>query len=303
MASKSPALPGGAPNTPPNGPQPSKIQTSPNLVAFDPKSAVPQQPLYLQRNDQLVFLIATNLGGFSVRIDYRWLTPEGEIKEGEINTPALFGASNVFIAGIYEGWLLSFAARTSGGQPGLWYYLQAAITRAPAPTALSPMHSVFWQGFIYANASNGWPGTATKEITDGPGTLRSIQGTAPGAGNEILETVPNQRRWTLLALRAQLSTSAAAGNRQAGFALDDGANLFYQIHSSTIQVASQVAGYCLAPGNQFFNDTQAQFLIPLPTVTALRSGYRIRSTTTGLLAGDQWQAIQYVVLEWGTWDQ
>ncbi len=293
---------GGAPNTPPNGPAPSHIQTAPNLVAFDPKQAVPSQPIYLQRNDQIAFNILTNGTSIAIRINYRWLTPDGEIKEGELDIPFVSGSAFVTL-GIYEGWLLSFAARVTSGAPlGQWTFLQALITRTPNPNAQSPMHALFWSGFIYSFTANGWPGLPAKEITDGPGVIRSITGATPALGQEISETIPSQRRWILLAFRAQLTTSATVANRLPGFSLDDGANAFANVHSTAAQVASLTASYSITPGNQFFNDGTNNFLIPFPTPLQLKVGFHIRSNTVAIQAGDQWTAPQYLLLEWGQWD-
>lgn len=292
----------GGPNRVSDGPPPSQIQSAPNLVQFDPKLVVPSQPLYLQRNDQIAFNLLTNGTNITVRVNYRWLTPNGEIKEGEFDTAPITGAG-FFTLGIYEGWLLSFAARvTSGAVLSQWTFIQALITRANLPNAQSPMHALFWSGFIYSFTANGWPGLPAKEITDGAGTIRSIAGSFPAVGQEIQETVPAQRRWSLLAFRATLTNSATVINRNAGFTIDDGANTLYSLRASQAQLASITFGYNLYPGGQFFFDTGSNFTFALPIPLFLKTGYHIRSLTTGLQAGDQWSQPEYLVLEWGQWD-
>jgi hypothetical protein len=295
------AAKGGAPNTPPNGPPPSAIQTAPNVVAFDPKLVVPSQPLYFQRNDRISFNIISNIAGSSVKIDYRWLTVEGEIKEGEFLTGQFNFTFNANIA-LYEGWLLSFGAiQLTLPSTAVWTFLQAAIARA-APAVPSTAAAIFWQGFISVNTSNGWPGIVNKELTDGPGFIRSVTGSTPAAGAEINEVVPAQRRWQLISLRAQLTSNATVANRFPGFSLDDGVNQYFATHSNVPQVASTIAGYIATPGNQFFNDGQNNFMLPFCSLVPLKAAFRIRTTTVGLQAGDQWAAPQYVVLEWGNWD-
>jgi hypothetical protein len=292
----------GAPNTPPSGPPPSQIQTAANLVQFDPKNAVPQQPIYLQRNDQLLFLFFTTLAAPILRLDYRWLTPEGEIKEGQFNFPTAVGVSS-FQFELYEGWLLSFTARiTNGFVAGQWSFLQALISRTATGGIGAAQQALIWQGFINTSSSNGWPGTPSKEITDGPGVLRAITGTLPAAGAEINEVVPANRRWTLLSLRTALSTSAVAGNRFPGFRLNTGAGSAFTIHSSTAIIASQNAGVSLAPGGQFFNDTNLNLVIPWPANIVMKNPFAIASETLGIQAADQYNAPVYTVLEWGLWD-
>jgi hypothetical protein len=204
---------------------------------------------------------------------------------------------------LYEGWLLSFAAHVSSAtNSSQWYFMQSLVFRGQIPGQPTNPGSLIWQGFLVGFASNGWPGTPAKEITDGPGIIRSITGTLPAAGAEISEVVPNKRRWTLLSLRAQLATSAAVANRFPSYIIDDGVNQFMSIHTNVAEVASTTNAFLLTPGNQFFNDGQGQFLLPFPALIALKSGFRINTSTVGIQAGDQWSAPQYEVIEWGLWD-
>lgn len=293
---------GGAPSTPPNGPPPSAIQSSPNLVAFDPKLAVPSQQIYFQRNDILAFNFLTNSTNIIVRINYRWLTPDGEIKEGEFDT-APFTTSNFISFPLYEGWLLSFAARvTTAPALGQWCFMQAFISRSVVVGAQSPIYALFWSGFVYQFTANGWPGLAAKEITDGPGIIRVIPGTFPAVGNELQETVPSTRRWILLSLRITLTTSATVINRFPGFTLDDGTNIFFGTHSSNAHTATAAISYNFSAGSQFYNDTQNTLILPAPNLIPLKVGFHIRTATINLQAGDQYSQPFYEVLEWGQWD-
>jgi len=293
---------GGAVKTPPNGPPPANPQSSPNLVSFDPKAVVPSQALYLQRNDTIGFFITTNQTGCWVRINYRWLTPDGEIKEGQLDTGVFSGFIFKTIT-LFEGWLLSFAAQQFViGPAGSWAFLQAQIYRGAAEITLGDPDGIIWQGYVPGYISNGWPGTPSKEIGDGPGVLRSITGTVPGAGADISEVVPSQRRWTLLGLKATLTTSAFVTNRIVRVLLDDGANAFYLVGSSVAQVASTVINYTFTPGIPFYNDLNGSMALPIPSPTQLKSPFRIKTNTLTLNATDQWTAPQYLVAEWGTWD-
>jgi hypothetical protein len=293
--------------TPPNptaaaNPSPSSIQTGPNLVSFDPKSAVPQQPIYIQRNDILIFFILTNTANTTVKLNYRYLTPQGEIKEGEFDT-APIASTLQFTIPLYEAWLLSFSARVTSLPPGgSSIFLQASLGRIGAPGSPIPTYGLIWQGFIPGATNNGWPGTPSKEVTDGPGVIRSITGTVPAAGVDINEQVPALRRWLLIGGHAILTASAAVANRQVSFVIDDGANTLYFSGALLSQTAGQTNRYVLSA------------LVPSQTVLAggipigitlpwpLRTNFRIRSSTAGLQAGDQWTALQYEVIEWGTWD-
>lgn len=287
---------------PPTGPPPSQIQTGPDLVHFDPKAVVPSQTIYLQRNDQITLNILTNANGVILRVLYRWLTPAGEIKEGEFDTPP-FNLNIGVGFPLFEGWLLSFGLRvTSGTVAGQWLFAQVQVARGISNIGGTPPSGNIWQGFVYGAASTGWPGTPSKEITDGAGALRSITGTVPAAGAEISEAVPANRRWNLLAIKASLTTSAAAGNRNATLALSDGANFLYGGNSYFNQIAATTIQYSGFPSSpqpgQLAGNTLLDLLMPIN----LRPGSKVFTSTLGLLAGDQWTAPQYLVAEWGQWD-
>jgi hypothetical protein len=288
--------------TPPSGPPPSNPQSAPNLVGFDPKGCVPQQTLYLQRNDILAFLLYSNITSQNVQINYRWLTPDGEIKEGQLQTGP-FNLHGFYTLVLYEGWLLSFGLQqVNNPGAGAWCFAQAQIYRGTTAVANQYPDAIIWQGFVPYVTSNGWPGTPSKEITDGAGTMRSITGSTPAAGADISEVVPAQRRWTLLNFRAVLTTSAAVATRQVSASPDDGTNPFFTIRSSTTQAASLVYSYCLTPGSPFFYDGATGIIIPLSNLSIFKAGWRIRTNTVNIQAGDQWTAPQYTVLEWGQWD-
>lgn len=284
-------------------PPQSTVQTAPNLVSFDPKLAVPSQQVYFQRNDYLAFSFISNQASNNLRINYRWLTPQGEIKEGEADV-TVSTVSNLVTVPIYEGWLLSFNVRlTNAPAAGSWTFVQALIFRgAPPPSTNNPTHGVFWQGFANFLASNGWPGTPAKELSDGSGTLRAIVGATPAAGAEINEVVPTNRRWTLISFRGVLTASATVANRFPGFTISDSGNNFFISHSNTAQVASQVFNYTMMPSQPFFNDTTGNIIIPVPGFIQLKAAEVIRSNTNGLQATDQWSNVEYLVIEWGLWD-
>lgn len=293
---------GGAPNTPPNGPPPSNPQSAPNLVSFDPKLAVPEQPIYLQRNDYIGLFLLSNVTNCTVRFNYRFLTPEGEIKEGSLSIGPFTGTAFQTIE-IYEGWLLSFAAIISSAPvAGGWAFLQTTIARGLPTAGGQSTNGVFWQGYLFFGTGIGWPGPTPKDVTDGAGVLRSITGTTPAAGADINEVVPANRRWNLLALSANLATSAAVANRAAFAVIDDGANRFEVGPAFTVQAASLNFGYAFLNGPinaaPIGGNVPLALTLPIP----LKSGFRIKTSTNNLQAGDQWTAPQYLVQEWGLWD-
>jgi hypothetical protein len=278
------------------------IQTTPPAVKFNPIDVPPSQFLYLQPNDFLGFTIFTNQSPQTLQLTYRFLTPQGEVKQGTsiFNTA---GAINTFNFTLGECWLISFGLqRTSGGNQSVITFAQALIVRDQFTATGQNIYGIVWQGFINGVTGNGWPGTQAKELSDGPGVIRTIVGTVPAAGADISETVPAFRRWTLLALRATLTTSATVANRSPTAVYDDGANIFFKGATFFNQPASTATPYSFFPSlinaSVAFGDQPIATLMPIP----LRGGFRIRTSTFLIQVGDQWTAPIYEFLEWGSWD-
>jgi hypothetical protein len=286
----------------PGTPQPTLIHTQPPFVAFKPDNVPPSQSIYLQLNDSITIKHLANTLFQVVTVNYRYLTPQGEIKEGAKNiSPSTFVQLDTIPLG--EAWLLSITIQPVSN-PAIfgWVFAQIGIVRGNPAAVLVPIHAIIWSGYALTTTVNGWPGTPSKEISDGPGVVRSITGSAVAAGGEVLEAVPANRRWQLLSFSTTLATSAAAGVRNTSFIIDDGASIFYQLASSQAQNPSTTVHFNLVPGLPFSFDTLSHINIPAPTPTILRSGFRIETSTLGILAGDQYSLTQYSVLEWGSWN-
>lgn len=289
--------------TPATGPQPAQIQTRPPQVRFHLDQIPPSQYLYLQDNDFIAFTFFTNSAPATVQMQYRFLTPQGEIKQGTV-VFNLTGAIQSFNLTLGECWLISFGLqRVTPNNQSVITFAQALIIRDQNTGTGQNIYGTIWQGFVQTSSGNGWPGTPSKELTDGPGNIRTIVGTVPAAGADITETVPFFRRWTLLSLQANLTTAVAAANRQVVAVYDNGVpNNFFIGPSYFSQAASLLESYSFFPGLISIAALNANnplgALLPMP----LRGGYRIRTSTLNIQAADQWSAPNYTFLEWGSWD-
>jgi hypothetical protein len=280
----------------------SATQTILPAVGFTLKDIPPTQPIYLQKNDQLVLQTLSNSNNFPFAVSWRILQPNGEITEGVFNGTAQSSPSS-FVLGAFEGWLLSLSAAANGAQPaGTWCFLQVFIGRNPAGGSSPQVYGNIWEGYIFHIAATGWPGSVAQRITDGAGTIRSITGSTPAAGADISETVPANRRWTLLSIRAQLTTTATVANRMVAYRATDGVNTLWFSFNSVAQAASLINTYTGFPGATFFNDASGHFILPFPQPFVLKGGFVISTNTIALQAADQWTAPQYEVIEWGNWD-
>ena len=157
----------------------------------------------------------------------------------------------------------------------------------------------------FDNSDNG--ATAKRVITidgafDGPGSIKSIAGTDPSAGNEISETVPANTVWLVRGISALLITDANAADRRVRATLDDGTTIFYQISSSTNHTASLTVRYAWSPFGAaavgVVAATDATINIPFPKPTILTAGHRFVTTIGAKQAGDNWGAPQLFVEEW-----
>lgn len=285
------------------GPPPAaaQIQTRKPRVGFISTDVPPTQFLYMQDNDFLsITAISNGVSTPSVTAKYRFLTPDNEIKEGT----AVSGGGSFFQFTLGEGWLLSLAMQVPGQAAGVWTYVQVLLERQSFTVHQAQTdYQVIWEGYILAGAADGWPDTPSQRATDGAGTLRTVTGTAPGAGSDINEIVPTFRRWQLMSFVTVLTTSATVANRQVQFVLDDGSTTqHFHVGAAAAQVASTSIIYTLAPGLQSFTGVDGSVIIPGPTPLLLKPAWRIRTITTNIQAGDVWQQPRYVVSEWQLWD-
>ncbi len=137
----------------------------------------------------------------------------------------------------------------------------------------------------------------TPTINSVHGRIRSITGTDPAAGAEISETIPDRRRWKLQGLIFTLVTDSTIATRSISIVIDDGTTPLYQRPFLATQAASLTYIYSFYNWTDFETQIDSRVFIPLPTFT-LSSGFRIRTTTTDLQAGDNFSAPQLLAEEW-----
>lgn len=155
------------------------------------------------------------------------------------------------------------------------------------------------QGYVTGLAGLTWPPGIHRHELEGPGNTRVITGTDPAAGNEISETVPTNAVWKLLAIRFKLVTDATVATRRVSLKIDDGANVFYWYSFSTTQSESETKNYSLRAGSFAENNNIAtEVIAPLGGTLLLLEGFRIRTSTTNLQAGDNYGAPVLYVEEW-----
>jgi len=295
---------GGTPILPLVGPERGKIEQSgapfaiPQLVTFKFDGVTPPSPLYVQRDDNFALTIGlSTVFPFTVNLFLRILRTDGviiPINRQFTNTAP--GSTNFLFEGV-EGFLLSAVAIPGPGnfQRGqVWVRL--VMNRG---TILGTnLGQLLISNYLSPVGIAGWPGGALILPVDGIGAARVIVGTTPALGAEINEVVPTSARWRLIALRTILTTSAAVATRTPRFFFDDGTNVYMESQNNAGVTQNQAVPHSLWPGNSYASGGGIISEFPAPTANYLRTGFRIRTSTSNLQPGDQWSAPIYEVEEW-----
>lgn len=196
-----------------------------------------------------------------------------------------------------EGWLLNFTVNTGGvTSPYGATFARVQVVRGMASSGV--VLGTLASGYITAQQPIFFPGGKVGSSFDGQGNIREITGSDPAAGAEISETVPTGARWRLISFSANLVTDATVANRQPLVLLDDGGVSFYRSGVNRNHVASTSIPYVWAAGNGVLGDSLGAVLGFLPTTAMMQSGYRVRTATTAIVAGDNWGPPQLLVEEW-----
>ena len=154
------------------------------------------------------------------------------------------------------------------------------------------------RGYISDTSSIYYPYGPNEEANSGYGLVRSILGTNPAAGAEMLETVPTGARWRLQALKITFVTDATVSNRLPEIVVDNGTFIYLQVDGPQNITASTTRQVVITPGIVRTSATANADTIGIPSDLYLEADYRIRTLTSNLQAGDNYAAPIYNVEEW-----
>ncbi len=142
------------------------------------------------------------------------------------------------------------------------------------------------------------------------GFIRTVTGANPAAGANASDAVPTDAAWRLLAYTIVLVTDATVANRRTDLVVDDGTSTnrraIVMNPTSSSQAASLTRTWTFQRGNSSiaaggfagFGDTQT--LIMNDSIVEhgrLTEGYRLRTVTDSLQAGDDYAAPSFQVEE------
>lgn len=227
--------------------------------------------------DRLQLIVVNSVVGVVVQLRGRFLDAAGTISASAwTHTPTSDRTATVVELPIAPGAILNLQCYASGGapQPGQCFVIVQLIRGSGNGQTIL---GTILQGSITSALALGFPGSPLVSSTDGEPAVRTIIGTLPAAGADILETVPTAARWELMSVQAPLIIGGAGVASPTVFTLDDGANVFarsqttnaggagttnfvsysqgVQQHTAGVPggifVAGPIAGNRLPPGSRF----------------------------------------------------
>lgn len=254
---------------------------------------------YFTGGESLRVTSLNSITGVTIAGHGRFL-PVSELRPTDIafsHTPATDRSSSSSDQVMGEGWLQSLTLIASGGSPVVGStFVRVDVVRGGG--ASSTVLATLVQGFVTSGSRLAWPGSPLGNPIDGPGRLRTVQGSNPAAGAEFIETVPTGARWQVLTVRAALVTDATVANRVVTFMFDDGTIDHWRTATAANQTASSSTTYIYGLGATSVNQQGIIVMSAPASPLVLPAGYRIRSNTSNLQAGDDWGAPILMIQEW-----
>jgi hypothetical protein len=267
-------------------------------VGYSKLGVPPPAPLYIGPNEHLVVDTWSSTAPAALAIVARVLTPGGEVHTSRwSHRPNTDRSRATTYHALPEGFLLAVIVDATGAAYRRGHcWCQVGIQVGGAATGVP--HAELISDYVTGAARLAWPGGQLRSSVGGPGLLRSITGTDPPAGSEISETVPTGARWRLLGLLFSFTTDATATTRYVNIDFDDGVNPFARTASAYAHPASTGRYYSALPHSQRGDLTYVAAIPVAIPGQELSAGWRVRTVTGNIAAGDNYSAPQLLVEEW-----
>lgn len=240
---------------------------------------------------------ATIAGNDVLGIRFLQVTPDGNSERSQFyRRPTSNRSNNDFYFPLSPGLLtaVEIGIDTTGVKKGECYVevsLLSVVSTAQHVTKLA-------SGYVHTGHYVNWPVNGNgSPVAEDDAFLRSIAGTNPAAGAEILESVPLNARWRFDGIRFTLVTDATVATRRVHLIIDDGTNTLVNIPAETTQAASLTRVYTFHD----FGLTPSVVGTEIPvnmTSKKLSEAYRITTLTDNLQAGDDFAAPRIFAEEW-----
>lgn len=271
------------------------------LIGLDTENASPPTHAYINPDDVLHVFIASSLTSPTVRVFARLLLPDGTIVPNAWTYNPVNGRlGQSFLQTLTECFLLTITVDVPNGTTTGQTFVRVSILRGSFNAIATS--ALLLQGYASGTDLLSWPMSPCWPKFYGHGNIRSITGTTPAAGQQIVETVPAGAIWRLMAFHFVLTASAAVSTRVPYLVLTDGTN-------AVAAITTPAADGITAGGtrNYYFADNVGPSISGtifstgnVPREFYMQPGWRIASSVTPMDAADQLSAVQYVVEEWMT---
>jgi hypothetical protein len=277
--------------------EPFQIFTKKPDVRFLSRGVQPPSQVYVSVGDDIVVGGASSVAGETVTFSYRLLRFDGELVLGQFQLALPADRSlKVYRESLAEGFLLSVSCKAAAATTRGQTFVRVFLTD-PALGAGQPSYMLM-ADYVTTAMAPAHPNGRVLSPPEGPGNLKAFIVGAPAPGADWQLTVPTNARWRIETVRADLATSAAAGNRTPRLFFGYGG----PSSGSYAPIASQAPGtsftYAAANTTEYNTPASLTSAWPLPANLVLLAGMTIQSTTIGLDAADQWSGIAVYVEEW-----
>lgn len=227
-----------------------------------------------------------------------WSAGAGIRPFGHVHVPFTDRSARTEVFTMGEGYLLNVSVFASQGTPRMGQtFVRVQVIRGS--TGATYVLGTLVQDYLTSNQDLAWPGSPIRRSSDGPGYVRTLEGTSPGAGNEVNEAVPTGASWDIESIQVELTTDATVLQRFPQIQFQNGVTTLVSIWptggvpQSTQRKIFWVKGMPM-DASTTFQDSQVQ---GLPTTMVLRGGQSFRTNTGNLQAADAYGSVDFQVTE------
>lgn len=237
--------------------------------------------------------------GVRIAVQGRTWTPESGIHAFAFDhVPSTDASRDLEVFGLARGYLLNVVVFASSGSPRVgqtFVSLHVIRGRDQARVLLATL----LQGYVTAEQQLAFPGSPVRTSFDGGGYLRTVTGTLPGAGSNVLETVPTGRLWELRALRVEYTTSGGGPDRRIILRIGNLSVSWLISISTGVHPGGFTFEYFWGPSvNTAVIAGVLVYQLPLPVPCPLRAADLFTISVLNRQVGDVFTAPIYQVEEW-----
>lgn len=280
-------------------PSQTEIQTIQPRVRWSFRNLPPPTSLYTYPEATLRVRILNARTGAQVSVRGLFLPVEGRFVEiTETYNPDATRTPNDFFVRVGEGFLIGISASITPTttQPGECFML-VELGKSTQATYF-PLYPLIG-GYVVGNSALTWPGSPPANPGVGRGNIRTIVGTDPAAGNEILETVPTNTIWRLMGFRAGFTAANVGVARQIRMGISDPlASSMYVVSNEVDQPINSTTRYNAGPSLASQSVNRLEFRMPFPADIIMLAGYNFFTIVNTLNAADNWSVPVLFVEEW-----